>query len=144
MDKVIAAMAGQTFRRRTASAATMDKKNHHLHKPVFIGEIKADSQFNVVWKTKGARGRRPWSDYIPATPARPRRPTKVTDRAGCGGAICLPRPQAEAASPPCSARIFREVEMRFMMTGALRRVRWNCGCCWAWPAARCCRCRRRR
>ena len=31
----------------------MDKKNHHLHKPVFIGEIKADGQFNVVWKTKG-------------------------------------------------------------------------------------------
>jgi urea transport system substrate-binding protein len=31
----------------------MDEKNHHLHKPVFIGEIKADGQFNTVWKTKG-------------------------------------------------------------------------------------------
>ncbi|MEY4075432.1 MAG: Aliphatic amidase expression-regulating protein, partial [Pseudomonadota bacterium] len=28
-------------------------KNHHLHKSVFIGEIKADGQFNVVWKTPG-------------------------------------------------------------------------------------------
>jgi hypothetical protein len=32
----------------------MDKTNHHLHKPVMIGEIKADGQFNVVWKTEGA------------------------------------------------------------------------------------------
>jgi urea transport system substrate-binding protein len=31
----------------------MDEKNHHLHKPVFIGEVKADGQFNVVWKTPG-------------------------------------------------------------------------------------------
>jgi urea transport system substrate-binding protein len=30
----------------------MDKTNHHLHKPVMIGEIKADGQFNVVWKTE--------------------------------------------------------------------------------------------
>jgi hypothetical protein len=51
-DKVIAAMAGQTFKAPSASPK-MDEKNHHLHKPVFIGEIKADGQFNVVWKTKG-------------------------------------------------------------------------------------------
>jgi len=31
----------------------MDAKNHHLHKPVFIGEIKGDGQFHVVWKTEG-------------------------------------------------------------------------------------------
>ena len=42
----------------------MDKENHHLHKPVFIGEIKADGQFNVVWKTKGPIAADPWSDYI--------------------------------------------------------------------------------
>ena len=52
VDKVIAAMAGQTFKAPTGFTVTMDKKNHHLHKPVFIGEIKADGQFNVVWKTK--------------------------------------------------------------------------------------------
>lgn len=28
--------------------------NHHLHKPVMIGEVRADGQFNVVWKTKTA------------------------------------------------------------------------------------------
>ena len=29
--------------------------------PVFIGEIKADGQFNVVWKTKGPVKAAPWS-----------------------------------------------------------------------------------
>src|SRR3990167_7309265 len=52
-DKVIAAMAGQTFKAPSGITSTMDTKNHHLHKAVFIGEVKADGQFNVVWKTKG-------------------------------------------------------------------------------------------
>jgi hypothetical protein len=42
----------------------MDEKNHHLHKSVFIGEIKADGQFNVVWKTPGPVKAKPWSPYI--------------------------------------------------------------------------------
>ena len=52
-DKVIAAMAGQTFKAPSGITSKMDEKNHHLHKPVFIGEVKADGQFNVVWKTPG-------------------------------------------------------------------------------------------
>jgi len=64
-DKVIAAMAGQTFKAPGGFTSTMDMKNHHLHKPVFIGEIKADGQFNVVWKTKGPVRANPWSPYIP-------------------------------------------------------------------------------
>ena len=53
-DKVIAAMAGQTFNAPSGFLIKMDEKNHSiLHKPVFIGEVKADGQFNVVWKTKG-------------------------------------------------------------------------------------------
>jgi urea transport system substrate-binding protein len=63
-DKVIAAMAGQTVPAPGGFTSTMDKENHHLHKPVFIGEIKADGQFNVVWKTKGPVVADPWSDYI--------------------------------------------------------------------------------
>jgi urea transport system substrate-binding protein len=55
VDKVIAAMAGQTFKAPSGFTAKMDEKNHHLHKPVFIGEVKADGQFNVVWKTPRAR-----------------------------------------------------------------------------------------
>ena len=63
-DKVIAAMAGQTFKAPGGFTSTMDMKNHHLHKPVFIGEIKADGQFNVVWKTSGPVVAKPWSPYI--------------------------------------------------------------------------------
>ena len=63
-DKVIAAMAGQTFKAPGGFTSTMDAKNHHLHKPVFIGEIKADGQFKVVWKTAGPVKAQPWSPYI--------------------------------------------------------------------------------
>ncbi|MDI1261447.1 urea ABC transporter substrate-binding protein [Aquabacterium sp.] len=63
-DKVIAAMAGQTFKAPGGFTSTMDAKNHHLHKPVFIGEIKADGQFKVVWKTPGPVKAQPWSPYI--------------------------------------------------------------------------------
>ena len=64
-DKVIAAMAGQTFKAPSGFTLKMDETNHHLHKPVFIGEIKADGQFNVVWKTKGPIRAQPWSPFIP-------------------------------------------------------------------------------
>jgi urea transport system substrate-binding protein len=63
-DKVIAAMAGQKFKAPSGFEEEMDPKNHHLHKPVFIGEIKADGQFNVVWRTKGPIKAQPWSPYI--------------------------------------------------------------------------------
>ncbi|MEW6133490.1 MAG: urea ABC transporter substrate-binding protein [Pseudomonadota bacterium] len=65
VDKVIAAMAGQTFKAPSGFTIKMDEKNHHLHKPVFIGEVRADGQFNVVWKTKGPVRAQPWSPYIP-------------------------------------------------------------------------------
>ncbi len=64
VDKVIAAMAGQSFAAPSGYTLKMDETNHHLHKPVFIGEIKADGQFNVVWKTKGPIRAQPWSPFI--------------------------------------------------------------------------------
>jgi urea transport system substrate-binding protein len=64
VDKVRAAMAGQTFTAPSGITSTMDAKNHHLHKAVFIGEVKADGQFNVVWKTKGPVKAQPWSPFI--------------------------------------------------------------------------------
>ncbi|MFZ5528039.1 MAG: urea ABC transporter substrate-binding protein [Pseudomonadota bacterium] len=63
-DKVIAAMAGQTFPAPGGFMSKMDEKNHHLHKPVFIGEVKADGQFKVVWKTPGPVKAQPWSPFI--------------------------------------------------------------------------------
>jgi urea transport system substrate-binding protein len=63
-DKVVAAMAGQTFTAPSGFTVKMDEKNHHLHKPVFIGEVKADGQFNIVWKTPGPIKAAPWSPFI--------------------------------------------------------------------------------
>src|SRR5436190_11016487 len=65
VDKVIAAMGGKTFKAPSGFTAKMDEKNHHLHKPVFIGEVQADGQFKVVWKTPGPVKAAPWSPYIP-------------------------------------------------------------------------------
>ncbi|HSH96767.1 MAG: urea ABC transporter substrate-binding protein [Methylophilaceae bacterium] len=73
-DKVIAAMAGQTFPAPGGFVSTMDEKNHHLHKPVFIGEIKADGQFKVVWKTPGPIKAQPWSPYIAGNDKKPDEP----------------------------------------------------------------------
>jgi urea transport system substrate-binding protein len=63
-DKVIAAMGGQTFKAPSGFTLTMDKTNHHLHRPVYVGEVKADGQFNIVWKTKGPVRAQPWSPFI--------------------------------------------------------------------------------
>ncbi len=75
-DKVVAAMAGQTFKAPDGFMIKMDEKNHHLHKPVFIGEIKADGQFNVVWKTPGPIKAMPWSPYIEGNAGKPDEPAK--------------------------------------------------------------------
>ncbi|MGC3964836.1 MAG: urea ABC transporter substrate-binding protein [Rhodocyclaceae bacterium] len=76
-DKVIAAMAGQTFKAPDGFTIKMDEKNHHLHKPVFIGEVKADGQFNVVWKTPGPVRANPWSPYIPGNDKKKDGPEKM-------------------------------------------------------------------
>jgi urea transport system substrate-binding protein len=65
VEKVIPAVGGQKFAAPDGFTIEMDPKNHHLHKPVFIGEIKADGQFNVVWKSPGPIKAQPWSQYIP-------------------------------------------------------------------------------
>lgn len=75
-DKVIAAMAGQTFKAPSGITSKMDEKNHHLHKSVFIGEVKADGQFNVVWKTPGPVKAQPWSPYIPENKGKKDEPAK--------------------------------------------------------------------
>src|SRR5512134_1087589 len=75
-DKVIAAMAGQTFKAPSGITSKMDDKNHHLHKSVFIGEVKADGQFNVVWKTPGPVKAQPWSPFIPENKGKKDEPEK--------------------------------------------------------------------
>ncbi len=64
VDKVRKAMSGQTFKAPSGFVLKMDETNHHLHKPVMIGEVQGNGQFNVVWKTKGPVRAQPWSPFI--------------------------------------------------------------------------------
>ena len=61
---MIEAAAGQKFKAPNGFEISLDATNHHLHKPVFVGEIRPDGQFNVVWKTEGPIRAQPWSPYI--------------------------------------------------------------------------------
>jgi urea transport system substrate-binding protein len=65
VDAVRQAIGYQTFKAPSGFDIAMDEKNHHLHKPVFIGEVTADGQFNIVWKTDGPIRAQAWSPYIP-------------------------------------------------------------------------------
>ena len=69
-------MAGQTFAAPSGITSKMDEKNHHLHKKVFIGEIRADGQFNVVWNTPGPVRAKPWSEFIEGNAGKPDEPAK--------------------------------------------------------------------
>ena len=65
-DKVIDAMIGVSVPNLTGGYATM-MPNHHITKPVLIGEIQANGQFETVWKTPGLVPGDAWSDYLPGS-----------------------------------------------------------------------------
>ena len=69
-NKVRAAMYGQTFKAPDGFTLTMGD-NHHLYKPVMIGEVKGDGQFNVVWKTAKPIRAQPWSPFIAGNEGKP-------------------------------------------------------------------------
>lgn len=64
VDAVRQAIIGQKVKNLTGGVAVMNP-NHHLSKPVLIGEIQSDGQFQVVWQTKGLVEGDAWSDFIP-------------------------------------------------------------------------------
>lgn len=64
VDAVRQAMYGQKFKNLTGGMAVMNT-NHHLSKPVLIGEIQDDGQFETVWRTKGTVVGDAWSNFIP-------------------------------------------------------------------------------
>lgn len=41
--------------------------NHHITKPVLIGEIQDDGQFDIVWQTTGTVVGDAWSDFLPGS-----------------------------------------------------------------------------
>ncbi|HED15318.1 MAG TPA: urea ABC transporter substrate-binding protein [Gammaproteobacteria bacterium] len=65
-DAVEKAMIGIAVPNLTGGIATM-MPNHHLTKPVLIGEIQEDGQFEVVWKTNGTVVGDAWSDFLPGS-----------------------------------------------------------------------------
>ena len=65
-DKVIDALPGIKAPNLTGGVSEM-LPNHHITKPVFIGEIKADGQFDVVWKTPGLVPGDAWSKELPGS-----------------------------------------------------------------------------
>ncbi|MGI9480404.1 MAG: urea ABC transporter substrate-binding protein [Hyphomicrobiaceae bacterium] len=65
-DKVIDALVGIEAPNLTGGMSKM-LPNHHITKPVLIGEILEDGQFDVVWKTKGLVPGDAWSDFLPGS-----------------------------------------------------------------------------
>ena len=63
VDAVEHAMIGIEVPNLTGGRALMNK-NHHLSKPVLIGEIQDDGQFDVVWETDGVVAGDAWSDHL--------------------------------------------------------------------------------
>jgi urea transport system substrate-binding protein len=63
-DAVIDAIVGLETPNLTGGMATM-LPNHHITKPVLIGEIQDDGQFFVVWETEDLVPGDAWSDYLP-------------------------------------------------------------------------------
>lgn len=41
--------------------------NHHVTKPVLVGEIQEDGQFEIVWQTPGLVAGDAWSDHLPGS-----------------------------------------------------------------------------
>ena len=64
VDKVREAMYGITVPNLTGGTAVMNT-NHHLTKPVLIGEIQSDGQFDIVWSTSGGVIGDAWTDFLP-------------------------------------------------------------------------------
>ncbi len=65
VDAVRQALGYQTFRAPSGFDITLDAKNHHLHKPVLIGEVQSNGQFQIVWKSDGPIRAQAWSPFIP-------------------------------------------------------------------------------
>ena len=64
-EKVIAALPGLEVPNLTGGTAKV-LPNHHITKPVYIGEVRADGQFDVVWKSPTEVPGEAWSRYLPS------------------------------------------------------------------------------
>ncbi|MDA0789905.1 MAG: urea ABC transporter substrate-binding protein [Proteobacteria bacterium] len=60
------AIIGVAVPNLSGGIATM-MPNHHITKPVLIGEIQDDGQFDIVWQTPGTVPGDAWSDFLPGS-----------------------------------------------------------------------------
>ncbi|TDU32207.1 amino acid/amide ABC transporter substrate-binding protein (HAAT family) [Panacagrimonas perspica] len=63
VDKVSESIIGLSVPNLTGGTATM-LPNHHITKPVYIGEVREDGQFDIVWKTDKEVPGDAWSDFL--------------------------------------------------------------------------------
>src|SRR2546425_2728980 len=63
-DKVIDALPGIEAPNLSGGISKM-LPNHHITKPVFVGEVRGDGQFDVVWKTPSLVPGDAWSKFLP-------------------------------------------------------------------------------
>ena len=63
-DSVIDSIIGVAVPNLSGGFSAM-MPNHHITKPVLIGEIQADGQMETVWQTSGLVVGDEWSDYLP-------------------------------------------------------------------------------
>ncbi len=68
VDAVSKAIIGLEVPNLTGGTSKM-LKNHHITKPVLIGEIQDDGQFEVVWETQNEVAGDAWSDFLPSSKA---------------------------------------------------------------------------
>lgn len=66
VDAVRDAIYGVTVPNLTGGYAVM-MPNHHITKPVLIGEIQNNGQFDVVWETPGTVAGDAWSNFLPGS-----------------------------------------------------------------------------
>jgi urea transport system substrate-binding protein len=65
-DPVIDAMIGVSAPNLSGGYAAM-MPNHHITKPVLIGEVQGNGQFNIVSQSPGLVVAQEWSPYVPDT-----------------------------------------------------------------------------
>jgi urea transport system substrate-binding protein len=65
-DAVLENIIGVTVPNLTGGSSAM-MPNHHITKPVLIGEIQDDGQFETVWRTPGLVAGDAWSDFLPGS-----------------------------------------------------------------------------
>tara|TARA_R110002110_G_scaffold198246_4_gene408470 strand:+ start:3330 stop:4616 length:1287 start_codon:yes stop_codon:yes gene_type:complete len=65
-DAVIDSIVGVAVPNLSGGLSAM-MPNHHITKPVLIGEVQADGQFETVWETPGLVVGDAWSDFLPGS-----------------------------------------------------------------------------